>query len=341
MLKNKLEIIRNRCGFNEGLCVDSNGSSGGIGLWWKDLEVSLISFSTHHVLVEIKDDRGDGNRWFACGVYGWPERANKFQTSELLKRVRESVRGPLVVFGDFNEILSMNEKEGGAVRRDCEMEVFRECLDVCGLVDLGYRGSAFTWSRGNNPSNIIRERLDRFVACSNWINLFSSYEIRHLPIYKSDHAPICLSTDFIRRDDYGQKLFRFESLWLSKDECRAVVQEAWNEGVGENIDFRIEHCASQLSSWADATFGDLKKRIRHTEKQLIKAQRSVPDAGMIANCKAITDHLDELHRLEESYWHLRSWANELRDGDKNSSYFHHKASSRRRRNSIKADYCIL
>lgn len=36
-----------------------------------------------------------------------------------------------------------------------------------------------------------------------------------------------------------------------------------------------------------------------------------------------------------TYWHTRSRANELRDGDHNTSYFHHKASHRRHVNGIK------
>lgn len=44
--------------------------------------------------------------------------------------------------------------------------------------------------------------------------------------------------------------------------------------------------------------------------------------------------LDELWRLQESYWHIRAKTNELRDGDKNTKYFHNKASQRRKRNYI-------
>lgn len=101
------------------------------------------------------------------------------------------------------------------------------------------------------------------------------------------------------------------------------------------IDFRIENCASKLSSWADSTFGAISNRINASEKKLKAAQRSVPDARMLATCKSIAEDLDDLHKMEESYWHMRSRANELRDGDKNSKYFHHKANSRQRRNSIK------
>ena len=52
-----LEKVRNRCGFTDGLCLSSNGNSGGIGLWWQDLDVSVISFSSHHVLAVVLDDQ--------------------------------------------------------------------------------------------------------------------------------------------------------------------------------------------------------------------------------------------------------------------------------------------
>lgn len=48
--------------------------------------------------------------------------------------------------------------------------------------------------------------------------------------------------------------------------------------------------------------------------------------------------LNELHRLEESYWHARAKANELRDGDKNTKYFHHKANKGKKRNTITGLY---
>lgn len=226
MQKKKLEMIRNRCGSTDDLCIDSNGHSGGIGLWWKDMAVSLVSFSNHHILVEIKEESLRGGSWFRCGIYGWPERANKHHTWALIREVRRTINRPLVMFGDFNEILCSIEKEGGAIRGDTEMEAFRKCLDDCGMIDLGYRGITFTRSRGNNPTTMIRERLDRFVACHNWLNLFNSYDVRHFPIYKSDDAPICLCTEKHRMEEYGKKLFHFESLWLSKEECKNVVQEA-------------------------------------------------------------------------------------------------------------------
>ena len=45
--------------------------------------------------------------------------------------------------------------------------------------------------------------------------------------------------------------------------------------------------------------------------------------------------LDDLHAKHEAYWYLRSRVAEVRDGDRNTKYFHHKASQRRKRNFVK------
>ena len=46
--------------------------------------------------------------------------------------------------GDFNEILSMNEKFGGANRPQQQMDSFREIVNYCGFHDLGYCGPDYT-----------------------------------------------------------------------------------------------------------------------------------------------------------------------------------------------------
>lgn len=47
------------------------------------------------------------------------------------------------------------------------------------------------------------------------------------------------------------------------------------------------------------------------EEQLKVAQERVPDADMLELCSSLAADLNELHRLEESYWYARSRSNEL------------------------------
>lgn len=189
-------------------------------------------------------------------------------------------------------------------------------MDVCGLKDLGFRGSKFTWCRGNNPDNHIKD-------------------VRHLPIYKSDHSPILLKAGASPHEEGNTKPFKFESLWLSSDDCKKVVDDAWLACPDSNIQFRISECANNLAEWSKITFGVVRKKIKKAERSLSKLQNCAPDANVLRSCKVLSEELDTLHRLEESYWFMRARSNELRDGDKNTKYFHHKASSRRRRNTIK------
>lgn len=74
------------------------------------------------------------------------------------------------------------------------MDAFRGAIDTCGFRDLGFRGSIFTWKRGTTPGSFVRERLDRFLADSEWCDMFPNYNVRNFPMYCSDHAPILLST---------------------------------------------------------------------------------------------------------------------------------------------------
>lgn len=39
--KNVLEKARNKCGYEAGVCIGSIGLSGGMGFWWKDLNVRV------------------------------------------------------------------------------------------------------------------------------------------------------------------------------------------------------------------------------------------------------------------------------------------------------------
>lgn len=140
----RLERVRNRCGFDNGLCISSEGRSGGLGFWWKDINVSIKTYSIHHVEAEICDSN-NMPVWREVGVYGWPEAANKHQTWGLMRTIKARSTLPTLMFGDFNEILGLQEKEGGAVHGERQLEAFRKALEDCESRDLGYKGNTFTW----------------------------------------------------------------------------------------------------------------------------------------------------------------------------------------------------
>ena len=121
---------------------------------------------------------------------------------------------PWVLLGDFNEMISEDEKMGGLPLNRNRIFAFRNCMDKCGLMDLGFQGPRFTWT---NKSPVwqcnIKERLDRGLGNAKWKILFPAAEVHHLPRVKSNHCPILLITDPLEQK--SPKPFQFEQMWLT------------------------------------------------------------------------------------------------------------------------------
>ena len=74
------------------------------------------------------------------------------------------------------------------------MQGFREAeaVDVCGLVDLGYTGTDWTFERRVTGGSYTRARLDRALASPEWIEDYPTAVVRHMHAVKSDHTPLFL-----------------------------------------------------------------------------------------------------------------------------------------------------
>jgi hypothetical protein len=70
--------------------------------------------------------------------------------------------------GDFNEILTQEEKTGALLRKEGQMDQFRNALINYLLTDLGFIGSKYTWTNSRCDGNFVKERLDRAIANSEW-----------------------------------------------------------------------------------------------------------------------------------------------------------------------------
>ena len=78
-------------------------------------------------------------------MYGWPHSEEKHFTFDLLRRLNEDPHDQWVCIGDFNQILSSQDQEGGLEPNFNRISLFRSALDECGLLDLRFSGPRFTW----------------------------------------------------------------------------------------------------------------------------------------------------------------------------------------------------
>lgn len=212
MTKNLVEQKKESLGFSSAFGVSSVGRSGGLCLFWKDdvVSFSTVSFSQNHVCGDVVS-RGNFH-WRFVGIYGWPEEENKHKTWSLIKTLCDEYEGPIVFGGDFNEILSYYEKEGGSARDRRGMVGFREEMESCSLGELRFVGQWYTWERGRSPETRIRERLDRFLVSHSWTDLYLEAFIEHSVRFSSDHPAIILKSNVDVRDRRRHNRgFRFET----------------------------------------------------------------------------------------------------------------------------------
>ena len=63
----------------------------------------------------------------------------------MLRLLRLKLKLPWCCLCDFNELLQVQDKQEGPPRAHNHMQTFRDTLNTCGFVDLGYSELDFTW----------------------------------------------------------------------------------------------------------------------------------------------------------------------------------------------------
>jgi hypothetical protein len=143
----------------------------------------------------------------------------------------------------------------------------------------------------------------------------------------------------LAHEHLGPKVLRFEAKWLKEAQFKDIVQQAWEQSGTDlsNTDLagRLSAVHNQLHKWDLYTLQRSKKRIRAAQREL--EQVAVDDLSdeNIEKQKQLALEIERLLEQEEIHWAQRSRVNWLQFGDKNTSYFHRSASTRRERNRIK------
>lgn len=259
----------------------------------------------------------------------------------MLQRLHSIDQLPWIVRGDFNKIVAHSEKERGVMRRQKLIDDFREVIDFCGFIDPGYKGDDFTWCDRHFSTQPIWERLDRFLINIDMRHMVGDIEVSHLDFLASDHRPIiadwCMNNmgecSFRRK----KKIIRFEESLTLSDECRDIISKVWTESVGsDEIVFhnKIFACLVQLAKWKKTQIGGcIRGVISRKEKELIAITDNKIGNWREEMMKAERD-LEKLLEEDEIYWKQRAREDWLHWGDRNTKWFHLRASQRRKTNRI-------
>jgi hypothetical protein len=230
-----------------------------------------------------------------------------------------------------------NERRAGGGTSSAMWD-FSDFISDQGLLDLPLVGGRFTWS--SNQENPSMSRLDRFLVSPEWDTQFSTAVQSLLPRTLSDHSPILLDCGPNRG---GKSPFRFENMWLRSEGFVERVKHWWDSYVFEGfpshiLSQKLMALKANLKQWNKEVFGDVGVRKGELMREIQQLDALEESRSLSVEERTYReDRCGELHKvmdLDEISWRQKSCVLWLKEGDRNTKFFHRMANSHRRNNFI-------
>lgn len=174
---------------------------------------------------------------------------------------------------DLNDIMHPYEKSGLGRPDLRRIHAFCDYVKQCGFLDLGYIGPAYTWTNRRHNSTPTFERLDRCLGNADWCTVYPNTMVYHLPMLRSNHAPILILLHSTRRQT--NKPFHFENWWLMEQEYEQVAKTSWQRSTARPFHQKTKFLAQDLKRW-HRTKPKLSDRLASIEEQILQEQLKRP-----------------------------------------------------------------
>ena len=225
----KLEHLRQRYDCQHLVSPTGHGA-GGFGLFWKqELNLQVLDSDTHVIDTVVTFE---GKRFYSSFVHGSTDRNERNLLWNRLLVKNEDREEPWFLTGDFNDLISGEEKDGGPDRAEGSFSDLRTFFSEGDLFDLQQLGDFLSW-RGQRGDHLVRCRLDRAVFNTHWAECFAAARCEYLGFESSDRKPLLSFFDKVGRHKRG--LFRYDRRLCKNEEAKKIISEAWRSAADSSV----------------------------------------------------------------------------------------------------------
>ncbi|XP_057432300.1 uncharacterized protein LOC130725057 [Lotus japonicus] len=308
----------------ESVFIPTTGSVGGLITLWNSAIFTMESVSKNDRFIGLLvKSLKDSLLLFIVNVYGPNVDSERYGFFNLLTEALNVNNCCTILGRDFNAILNEGERTGtqGGVET-----CFSEFVAGSNLIDLPLQNDKCTWYSSRLGG--IWSRLDRWLVCEEAINKFEGIcqSVENWEL--SDHRPIILTLGAI---NFGPKPFLFYNHWLLDKEFEQLVSQWWCSAtvVGWSayvLQQKLKGLKSVIKEWRGYAGSANREKISalETELQVTMDRLSLEGADITLRQKrlCILDGLWQEFRKEETRWRQKARVKWIREGDRNTSYFH-------------------
>lgn len=248
----------------------------------------------------------------------------------------------LMIARDLNVTLQANEVWETSRSYDPLGERLRQEYLSRNLVDIRPRKRMPTWDNKRMGVAFIAKRLDRFIVNSRIIDAWGMPLSFTDSDYTSDHRPIYLEwKELDHRLGYS---FKFNRVNLEDQDFNDAIRKKWKEIKESDMALfttfreKIQTIRVVTKEWQIRKKKKDKQALLDIQKKLCFLLNSSSTDCMTFERRNQIRELEKAKQVllheEEASWRLKSRALWLREGDRNSKYFHKYANARRSKNTI-------
>ncbi|XP_026384155.1 uncharacterized protein LOC113279699 [Papaver somniferum] len=247
---------------------------------------------------------------------------------------------PWLVIGDFNDVLSIEEKKGGRSQLKIAMLECNNCIQSCGLIQAPKSGLEFSWcnNRAGDKRNVCN--LDRAFYNVKWLELHPSWGYKFSVRGISDHGVLYGANASIPK--LLNVSFRAFKVWLEHEGFFNLVKECWKNQVNGNPIFIFLHKLKGLKKviidWNWNVFGDIKKKLKKYEDAVLKASlesgRKPEDIALLNKLVTARGEQEILNHQNNEMVRKKSRVKWMKEGASHSKFFHVNMRIRQTQNSI-------
>ena len=333
----KMEILNNKlirtCWKSDDLewvSSPSVGNSGGLLSMWNKLAFQKKSIKTSRQWIAIRGIIL--SQEFECSLINIYNPCEVSLRAEVWQEIQEYQCAnplPCLLIGDFNEVLSPKER-GSHLFSQTGINDFKKFVQEMQLIEIPSTSGGFTWFRGNSKSI-----LDRLFVTPEWITTFPSLKVDLLHRGLSDHCPLLVHS---HTQNWGPRPFRFINSWLTDPNCMKIIKKAWIDTASLPTTEKMKEVKKRLKDWNTCEFGNIDSNIKKLENEIqsldhICNKRDLSNDELEKRKHAQTELWAWIKR-RELYWAQNARISWLKNGDRNTKFFHAVASIKRRKNLI-------
>ena len=100
----RVEALASTLGYDQSYAIDSQGRSGGMGMFWNNtIKLEILGDSCYHIDAKVQVEGEEP--WRFTVIYGEAQTNLRHQTWDRLKGISTLNDLPWLCMGDFNEVL--------------------------------------------------------------------------------------------------------------------------------------------------------------------------------------------------------------------------------------------